>query len=115
MVVEHKFGQLANPHRFASPLPSRLVLEFFNMKAEIVRLKDKVAELEGGSSGEGEIVIKELSREEAKEEIKQLFHSDRTLYYSDIVKELGLDLEMVVDICDELQKSKEIAIDASVS
>jgi len=52
--------------------------------------------------------------EEATEEIRQLFSSGRTLYYSDIAEELRLDLELVVDICHELQESGEIGIDDRV-
>jgi len=57
------------------------------------------------------IVLREISREQAKQEIQQLFSSGRTLYYSDIAEELGLDLELTVDICRELQESKEIKVD----
>jgi len=59
------------------------------------------------------IVLREISKKEAKEEIKQLFSSGRTLYYSDIAEELRLDLELVVDICHELQESGELRIDES--
>ncbi len=56
-------------------------------------------------------MLRELSREEAKEEIRQLFKSGRTLYYSDIAEELKLALKLVVDICRELQGNGEIGID----
>jgi len=46
-----------------------------------------------------------------KENIEKLFKTGRTLYYSDIVQELGLDLEMVVDICSELYKEGKVGID----
>ena len=61
------------------------------------------------------IVLKNITREEAKKEIQKLFSSGRTLYYSDIVQELGIDLETVVEICNELEEEKEIGVDASVS
>ena len=60
-------------------------------------------------------MLRDITKEEAKKEIQQLFLNGRTLYYSDIVKELELDLETVVDICNELQENKEIGIDAGVS
>ena len=61
------------------------------------------------------IVIREISGEEAKTEIVRLFKQGKILYYSDIARKLHLDLELVVDICNELQKQGEIAIDARVS
>ena len=59
------------------------------------------------------IVLREMSREQAKQEIQQLFSSGRTLYYSDIAEELRLDLELVVDICRELEESREVKVDRS--
>lgn len=88
------------------------VVTYFSVREELEQIKQKLLELE---SREKVIVLKEITREEAKKEIQQLFESGRTLYYSDIVKELRLDLETVVDICKELQKNKEIGIDDRVS
>lgn len=59
-----------------------------------------------------EIVIRDMPRNKAMEEVRSLFANGRTLYYSDIVKKLGLDLELVVDICNELLKKGEISVDA---
>ena len=59
------------------------------------------------------IVLREISREQAKQEIQQLFSSGRTLYYSDIAEELSLDLELVVDICRELEGNREVRVDKS--
>jgi len=78
-------------------------------------LTRRITELESKVAQEKVIVLKELTREDAKEEVRQLFQSGRTLYYSDIVQELGIDLEMVVDICGELEKELEIEVDAGVS
>jgi len=59
------------------------------------------------------IVLREISREQARQEVRQLFTSGQTLYYSDIAEELGLDLELVVDICRELEESREVKVDRS--
>ena len=56
-------------------------------------------------------MLRDITREEAKKEIRQLFLTGRTLYYSDIAEELELDLELVVGICREFQENKEIGID----
>ena len=95
-----------------SPLPPIFVMEYFSIQEELRQVKQRLLELE---NREKVIVLKNITREEAKKEIQQLFSSGRTLYYSDIVQELGIDLETVVDICSELEEEKEIGVDASVS
>jgi regulator of replication initiation timing len=88
-----------------------LMEENASLRGEIEQIKQKLSELEERIPEEKVIVLREISREKAKEEIRQLFSSGGTLYYSDIAEELRLDLELVVDICDELQKDEEIKID----
>lgn len=56
------------------------------------------------------IVLRELTREEAENEIKDMFKTGRTLYYSDIARELRIDLELVVEICRELIEKGEIEV-----
>lgn len=94
------------------PYPLAFVREYISLQQELEQVKQRLSELE---AKERVIVLKEITREEAKKEIQQLFASGRTLYYSDIVTELKLDLETVVDICNELQKNKDIGIDDRVS
>jgi len=91
------------------PIP---VIKYLLLQEELEKIKQRLSELE---NREKVIVFREISREDAKKEIQQLFASGRTLFYSDIVKELKLDLETVVDICNELEKEKEIGVDARVS
>ncbi|MCH8865029.1 MAG: hypothetical protein IIB13_06700 [Chloroflexi bacterium] len=93
------------------PLPPVHIMKYLSLQDELVNIKQRLAELE---NREKIIVLKEITREEAKKEIRQLFQSGGTLYYSDIVQELKIDLETVVEICNELEKEKEIGIDAGV-
>ncbi len=81
----------------------------------IRRIEERLSRIEASLSREKVIVLREISREEAKEEIRRLFSSGKTFYYSDIAQELGLDLEMVVGICNELQKQGEIGVDGGAS
>ena len=74
-----------------------------------------MSDIEESVPRETVVVIREISREEARTEIVRLFKEGKVLYYSDIARELRLDLELVVNICEELQKQGEIAIDAGVS
>ena len=87
--------------------------EIEQMRGDLERTKQKVAELERRMPAEKVIVLREISREQAKQEIQQLFSSGRTLYYSDIAEELGLDLELVVDVCRELEESGEVKVEES--
>lgn len=49
------------------------------------------------------VILRSIDRDQALKEIKALFKKGETLYYSDIAEKLGLDLELVVDICNELE------------
>lgn len=50
------------------------------------------------------MILQTMSREEAKGKIKSLFERTQgTLYYSDVAKELNMDLKTVVEICEELK------------
>jgi len=75
-------------------------------------LKELVSLLGGKIKGVGEevISIREISREQAKAEIAELFEKSETLYFSDIAEELRLDLELVVELCAELQKEGKIKL-----
>ncbi|HEY6352495.1 MAG TPA: hypothetical protein VI636_24110 [Candidatus Angelobacter sp.] len=54
---------------------------------------------------EATIVLRTLTREEARQEILELFRSSREpLFYSDIAERLHLDLEQVLDITTELEQ-----------
>ena len=57
------------------------------------------------------IVLREITREEARAEIIDIFASGETLYYSDISERLRIDLEVVVEICLELQAEGAIRVD----
>lgn len=50
----------------------------------------------------------EVSREEAKEMVLRLFEQRSELDYGDIFEELGIDLKLIVEICDELEHCKKI-------
>jgi 16S rRNA C1402 (ribose-2'-O) methylase RsmI len=89
--------------------------ENLTLRDAIRRIEERLTSIEASLPSEKVIILRELSKEEAKNEIKRLFSSGKTFYYSDIAQQLGLDLELVVDICNELQEQREITIDAGVS
>ena len=60
------------------------------------------------------IEIREVSREQAKAEIAELFaESKGPLYFSDIEAQLGIELELVVEICKELINEGAISLDGN--
>jgi len=71
------------------------------LEQEVYSLRQFVDEVYAAS--EETITLREIPREQAKQEIAALFSGDEVLYYGDIAERLDLDLETVVDICNELE------------
>ena len=59
-------------------------------------------------SVEGNYITVFGNKWESKQKIERLFKKCKTLWYSDIAETLGLDLELVVDICEELIEEGKI-------
>ncbi len=86
---------------------------------EVADLRDRVMVLEAGFFNVAadklpEIIeIREIGREQAKLEIAELFGTtEGPLYYSEIMEQLGIELELVVEICQELIDEGVIGLDA---
>ncbi len=83
------------------------------MQTDIEDLEGRIAELEMqvesllNAAGRA-IVIRTVERDQAKREIRDLFESGETLYYSDIVRRLGLDISLVVELCKELELEGQV-------
>jgi len=60
-------------------------------------------------------MIRTVPRDVAKREIEALFGSGETLYYSDFVQRLGLDIVLVVELCKELEQEGRIETLGSAS
>lgn len=89
----------------------KLILENWLLHRELQRIKRRLSELERRIPEEKVIVLREIKREDAKKEIRELLKGGRTLYFSEIAGELSIDLELVVGICQELLEKGEIGID----
>ena len=100
-------------------LHSNLPRTIHEMQTNIEELERRVAELEETVQHldyEEEVIeLRSLTREQAKEEILDIFQSEDTLFYSDIAKRLGIDLQLVVEICQELEEEGDIEVDADYS
>ena len=80
------------------------------MLQRVELLEKRLKSLEDSIPTEEVVVLREISKEEAEKEILELFSKGHTLYYSDIAEQLGLDLKLVVEICNELQSRGEIEV-----
>ena len=90
-----------------------LSTEIEQLKVRVAALEEEVARLKG-SLADGEVIeLRTISKEEAKQEILDLFQSGETLFYSDLAGRLRIDLPLVVEICEELKKGGEIEVDAN--
>lgn len=93
------------------PFLPKLILENWLLYRELQRIKHRLSELEERIPEEKVIVLREIKREDAKKEIRELLKGGRTLYFSEIAGELSIDLELVVGICQELLEKGEIGVD----
>jgi hypothetical protein len=100
-MLEERVGRLESAYENA------MIME---LRARVASLEEQVGRLEENSV-EQVIVLREITREEAKTEIIDIFASGETLYYSDISERLRIDLEVVVEICRELQAEGVIRVD----
>lgn len=83
-----------------------------NMADRISNVEDTLLSIEGMLSveepdNEGESLV-EVTKEEAKQMIVELFHKEGVLDYTQIMSTFHLDLELIVDICAELEETREI-------
>lgn len=89
---------------------AQLITENITLRETIRHMEERLSRIEDVIPSQKVIVLRDISKEEAKEEIVSLFSKGNTLYYSDIAEKLTIDLQVVVDICNELQQSREIEV-----
>ncbi len=58
------------------------------------------------------IVVQEISKEDAKVRIKELFdkHSNENIYPSEVAEKLHIDYDLVLEIVEDLLKEDEIEV-----
>ena len=81
------------------------------LRARVKALEGEVALLKSALPVDEVIVLRTIERDQAKQEILELFRSGETLYYSDIARRLRIDLPLVVDFSEELLEAEEIEVD----
>jgi len=80
------------------------------LREAIRRIEERLASIEASLPSEKVIVLRQVTKEQAEKEIRRLFSKGEILYYSDIAERLGVDLQLVVEICNELQSRGEIEV-----
>ncbi len=82
------------------------------LEEKVASLESKVAELDGCLAQEdAEVInIRDISYGQAKQEIRQYFkdHHGEEYTASDLEERLGIDFEMALVICSELEKEGQI-------
>lgn len=54
------------------------------------------------------VELREISKDQAKKEILELFSEDKVLHYDELAETLRLDLRFVVEVCNELVSEGKI-------
>lgn len=83
--------------------------EIDELRAKVVALEEEVEMLKT-SSEKDVIVLRTVSREQAKEEIRNLFATGETLFMSEVADRLNIPDRLVVGICTELQQEGELRV-----
>lgn len=86
--------------------------ELEELKVRVLYLEEEVARLLALAVDEEVIELRDISKEEAKQEILAMFQSGETMFYSDLATRLRLDLPLVVEVCQELEEEGEIEVHA---
>lgn len=85
-------------------------MENARLKAENVSLRKRVVAMQATNSAEKFLEIRDIPRDQAKEEVRAFFesHHGETIYPSDVMEALSLDYDLVYEICEELEKEGNI-------
>lgn len=87
---------------------TRLTEQVNRLERIIIELGERMKTMQIGS--EDVIVLRSISREDAKREILDLLDKSDRLYYYDIAEALSLDLEQVVEIMSELESEGLVGV-----
>lgn len=102
-------------HVVGTDMLGQMLTKMNDMQARISDLEETVEALSADIPNDDVIVLRTITREQAKQEILELFQLGETLYYSDLAEHLRIDLPLVVELCQELEEEGEIQVDANVT
>ena len=107
--IKHDFGM--NGKEMSRALSEDPSLSFATVSRIAIALRLKLTTTAADPPPE-EIIYRAVSREEARGEILDLLAVEPGLCYDDISDRLRIEMEMVVDICIELEDEGVIKVDA---
>lgn len=93
---------------------AQLRIENYSLQQKIQSIETRLVNIESQMPIEKVVILRDISLEQAKKEVEELFSRRTTLYYSDIASELGISLETAVKICSELQESGAIEVNDGI-
>jgi len=106
--VQSQFSELTQHIEQWSVLASRFDDFLTEMKSHTKALVDLTNRLGSSAQSAGQpkepVYAREISLEDAVQEISELFKKNPEMYYSDIAEELCLDYGIVMEACQQLQK-----------
>ncbi|MCH8831852.1 MAG: hypothetical protein IID00_03785 [Chloroflexi bacterium] len=79
----------------------------YALQNEVEALYERIARLEAAALVEPE-ALRDITKEQATEEIRTLFSEGEIIYMSDVAERLNLPDELVVEICLELAADGEL-------
>ena len=79
-----------------------ILKEVDHLKDQVASLTARVAELEQEATDNDVIILREIGKEQAKGEIIQALEAGEPLDQADLSENLGLDLSLVFEACNEL-------------
>jgi len=88
------------------PEPSATVFKINTLETRVRNIESIIEKI-----AEKEVVYKEpviWKKEDAKKAITKLFEETSEVGYSDIMEKLGINLDLIIEICEELEKEKRI-------
>lgn len=109
--MQSQFTELAQHVKEWSRLAARFD-EFLRVQQDMTRQNERFAEMvtkllsDRAAAEPEEIELREVSLEQAKKEVLNLFqrHGTENVYYSDMVEELRIDLATIIEACKDLEK-----------
>ena len=107
--MKHDFGMSGED--IGQALPEDPSLSFVTLSRIAHALGMKLTAIEADPPPE-EICYRIVSKEEAQSEILELLAVEPGLCYDDISDRLRIEMEMVVDVCIELEKQGAITVEA---
>lgn len=89
-------------------VPTRWQAELVQLRARVAALEEEVEALKISIPEQEVIVLRPISRKQAKKEILELLRGGGSLDQEEVAERLSLQLSLVAELCNELIQEGEI-------